>query len=253
MPRTRRSTVAGALVAVGALWMFTALAAVLAPGTPDVDPRAVAARVLAPAREAEAGGIAERVDQALPAGGRAVVVRPGRANEPSSRSGNTHVAVLVGEADRAALSLLVSNGGVVGSDATPDGWWASVAVPATVPAPVGPVLALLVGAVLLGAAAAEVPRRPATGRDVLVRGLVDLVPQLPGSLAWQTENLLVSAGVRPVVPDGRPYDPHRHHAVGTEPTTDEALVDTVARTVRPGYADGARIVVRPSVVVYVRD
>ncbi|WP_433262857.1 nucleotide exchange factor GrpE [Actinosynnema sp. CS-041913] len=257
MPRTRRITVASALVVVGALGTFSALGAVLSPGAPSVDTRAVAAHALETARQvSDPAAIDEAVARVLPAGGRAVVVRPARANEPSSRTGTAQVAVLVGEVDQAAVALLVSTGGVVGSHATPDGWWTSIAVPATVPPPVGAALGLLVGALLLGAAATEVPRRrpvPAPSQDVLVRGLSDLMPKLPGGLAKQAENLLAAAGIRLLVPDGSPVDPDAHHVVGTEPTADEDLVDTVARTVRPGYADGDRVVVHPSVVMYVRD
>ncbi|MEV0679638.1 hypothetical protein AB0I60_24240 [Actinosynnema sp. NPDC050436] len=253
--RTRRNSIAAALVVTGALGTFCALTALLAPGTPTADAEAVADRVLGTARRSDdPAAIAQRVADALPAGSRAVVVRPARANEPSSRTGTPEVAVLVGEADLAAASLLVSNGGVVGAHATPDGWWAAVAVPATVRPPVGAALGLVVGAALLGAAAAELPRpRPgARDRDVLARGLSALAADVPG-LAREADHLLVAAGLRRLVPDGRSVDRLRHHVVGTERTRDGDLVDTVARTVRPGYADGTRTVVRPRVVAYVRD
>lgn len=90
-------------------------------------------------------------------------------------------------------------------------------------------------------------------RAALVRGLVDLLPQLPDGLVWQAENALTKVGVHPVVPDGEPVDPGRHHVVGTEPPLDTALVNTVARTIRPGYADGDRLVSHPKVVVYTMD
>ncbi|CAL9390501.1 hypothetical protein SUDANB95_01241 [Actinosynnema sp. ALI-1.44] len=249
-----------ALVALGALITFPALALVLAPGAPAVDVREVAVGAVESARRsADPVGIADEVAAVLPAGARAVVVRPARGNEPPSRTATPRVAVLVGAVDQAAVGLLVAGGGMVGAHATPDGWWASVAVPATVPPPTLPALALLVGAVLLGAAATGVnrgraaPPPAARQKDVLVRGLTDLMPKLPEGVAWQAENLLAAAGVRVVVPDGRPVDPSRHHVVATEPTDDEDAVDTVARTVRPGYADGERIVVCPSVVAYVRE
>lgn len=160
-----------ALVVLGALITFPALALVLAPGAPAVDVRDVAVSAVDSARRAaDPVGIADEVAAVLPPGA------------------------------RAAVGLLVAGGGMVGAHATPDGWWASVAVP-TVPPPTLPALALLVGAVLLGAAATA----------------------------------------------------SRHHVVATEPTDDEDAVDTVARTVRPGYADGERIVVCPAVVAYVRE
>lgn len=87
-------------------------------------------------------------------------------------------------------------------------------------------------------------------RAALVRGLVDLLPQLPDGLVWQAENALKQVGVRPVVPDGEVVDPLRHHVVGTEPPADATQVNTVARTIRPGYADGERLVIHPKVVVY---
>lgn len=257
VPRTRRNRIAAALVVTAALGTFCALAALLAPGTPTEDPEALAVAVLDTARrvtDPAAAAIAEQVGGALPAGARAVVVRPARANEPSSRGGTPHVAVVVGQTDQAAVSLLVSNGGVVGSHATADGWWTSVAVPASVRPPAGAALGLLVAAALLGAAAAELPRpRPVVvERDALVRGLADLAADLPDGPARAAEGLLVASGLRPLIPDGRLVDHLRHHVVGTEPTAEDDLVDTVAHTVRPGYADGGRIVVHPCVVVFVR-
>jgi len=90
-------------------------------------------------------------------------------------------------------------------------------------------------------------------RAALVRGLVDLLPQLPDGLVWQAENTLAQVGVRPVVPDGEVVDPLRHHVVGTEPPADATQANTVARTIRPGYADGERLVIHPKVVVYAMD
>jgi molecular chaperone GrpE (heat shock protein) len=88
-------------------------------------------------------------------------------------------------------------------------------------------------------------------RDALARAVAELVPQLPDALAWQATNALASGGVRPVVPDGRPLDPAAHHVVGTEASPDPARADTIARTVRPGYAaEDGRLLVHPKVVVY---
>ncbi|GAA3462346.1 hypothetical protein ACFFSW_26600 [Saccharothrix longispora] len=253
--------VVGAVV-LAALGAFAALGALLAPGAPPTDARALAGTALVAARDvpgADPGAdpgdpdaVAAAVARVLPEGTRAVVVRPGRANEAPTRSGTHRVAVVVGEVDRAAVSLLVANGGVVGSAATPDGWWAAVSAPASVAAPVGPALALLVAAVLLGAAAAELPRdRPAPRRgDALVRGVVGLLPHMPEDVAWRTRDVLAANGVRPLVPDGRRVGA-RCRVVSTEVTDDPALVGTVARTLRPGYAEGERVVVPARVVAYV--
>jgi hypothetical protein len=90
-------------------------------------------------------------------------------------------------------------------------------------------------------------------RDDLVRGLGDLGPRLPEGFDWQVDNLMESAGLRVVTPDGEPFDPTVHHAVGTEPAPERDRAETVARTVRPGYADGERVLVPARVVVYALD
>jgi len=86
-------------------------------------------------------------------------------------------------------------------------------------------------------------------RLILARGLAEMISQMPDSLSWQASNVLSDAGVTVLVPDGQPFDPTKFHAVGSEPGPMSAA-DTVARTVRPGYADGSRILVAPKVVVY---
>ncbi|GAA3876225.1 hypothetical protein GCM10022243_46410 [Saccharothrix violaceirubra] len=228
------------MVVASALVTFFALVAVLTP-TP-VDARVVAARTLEAAKGSPTtGAIADDVAPRLPEGARAVVVKPGGTGE---RAGTGEVAVLVGDVDRSAASLLLS-GGVVATQQSDDGWWVAVSVPDPRSPPLGAVLALLTGAVVLGAAATEL-HRPKRRDDLLVRGLANLLPDLPAHAAWRARGLLIAGGVRPVHPDE-----HRH-VVGTVPTDDEALVGTVARTVRPGYADGDRVLVRPAVFVYVK-
>ncbi|QFZ22219.1 hypothetical protein [Saccharothrix syringae] len=252
----RRNAIACALVVSTALGAFLALRAVLVPPVPVDDARAVAAAVLTAARGADAGGVVGAVDRVLPGEARAVVVRPARPGEPPARPGRPpgreadhRVVVVVGDLDRAAVASLAADGGVIGSATTPDGWWAAVSVPAAGPARVGPALALLVAAALLGAAATEVPHRTTRRREALVRGLAGVVADLPEDVAARVREVLA---VRAVVPDGLPVDDRHHHVVATEATGDPALVDTVARTLRPGCADGHRLVVRPEVVVYVR-
>jgi GrpE len=90
-------------------------------------------------------------------------------------------------------------------------------------------------------------------RGTVVRGLAELVPQLPDGLVWQATNLLSAVGVREVVPDGERFDPRLHHAVGTQASAEAVQVDTVARTVRPGFLDGESVLTYPKVVVYTAD
>jgi molecular chaperone GrpE (heat shock protein) len=52
------------------------------------------------------------------------------------------------------------------------------------------------------------------------------------------------------VPDGEPFDAARHYAVGTEPVPPGGGENTIARTLRAGYADDENILVYPKVVVY---
>jgi hypothetical protein len=88
-------------------------------------------------------------------------------------------------------------------------------------------------------------------RAALVRGLAEMLGTMPEELAWQARNVLQAGGVHAVVPDGEFFDPGMHQAVGTEPVVDGARPETVARTVRAGYADEERMLVPPRVVVYV--
>jgi molecular chaperone GrpE (heat shock protein) len=76
---------------------------------------------------------------------------------------------------------------------------------------------------------------------------------MPDALVWQAEKALADAGVRTIVPDGEPFDPALHHVVGTEPIPRGGRENTIARTVRPGYADDKDILVYPKVVVYADD
>jgi hypothetical protein len=71
-------------------------------------------------------------------------------------------------------------------------------------------------------------------------------PQLAGTLLEG----LNRAGIREIVADGRRFDPRLHEAFGTEPTDQPDLHDTVAETVKHGYADGDRVIRVPQVAVY---
>lgn len=90
-------------------------------------------------------------------------------------------------------------------------------------------------------------------RANLVRGLAELAGQMPEELVWQANNTLLTADVHLMAPDGDRFDPALHRAVGTEPAKDPARAETVARTVRPGYADAEQVLVPPRVVIYTAD
>ena len=96
-------------------------------------------------------------------------------------------------------------------------------------------------------------RRSAQQRTALARSLAELLPSMPDALVWQAEKALADVGVRPVVADGELFDPAAHDAIGVEPVPRGKKQNTVARTVRPGYADDERILVYPKVVVYAND
>ena len=96
-------------------------------------------------------------------------------------------------------------------------------------------------------------RRDAEQKTLLARSLAELVPSMPDALVWQAERALADVGVRPVVPDGEPFDPAAHFVVGTEPVPAGGREDIIARTIRPGYADDENILVFPKVVVYADD
>ncbi|BBH69572.1 hypothetical protein ACTI_62570 [Actinoplanes sp. OR16] len=98
--------------------------------------------------------------------------------------------------------------------------------------------------------AAGEDRRVAQQRSAMIRGLAELVPQMPDAIAWQATAILQDAGVSEVRPDGARFDPALHHAVGTERAPDPRAAGVIARTVRPGYTDGRHVVVHPRVVVY---
>ena len=83
--------------------------------------------------------------------------------------------------------------------------------------------------------------------------MAELLPSMPEALVWQAEKALTEVGVQAIVPDGEPFDAAAHHIVGTEPVPRGGRENIVARTVRPGYADGEKILVYPKVVVYADD
>lgn len=85
---------------------------------------------------------------------------------------------------------------------------------------------------------------------VLVQGVADLVPDLPEAISWQVSRVLREAGIDEITPDGAPFDPASHHVVGLLAAPEPGLVDTVARTVRPGYALHGKTLVPPRVALF---
>ena len=96
-------------------------------------------------------------------------------------------------------------------------------------------------------------RLSAQQKTALARSVAELVPSLPDALVWRAEQALADAGVRSVVPDGQLFDAEAHHVVGTEPVPRGSRENIIARTIRPGYADGETILVYPKVIVYADD
>lgn len=208
-----------------------------------------------------------------------VVSTPASQLGPSSAR-QSQVTILAGTA--AASTLISKQEGYSETTAvalSPTGTWVMAAVPSpngirTVLVAAGVAMLAGLGGVLLGLTRRDtrtitqsVPaptdtagtepdrelqrlRAQSQQRTVLVRKLAELLPQMPESLAWQASKALNEAGVRAFVPDGEPFDPAFHHAVGTEPAA-SGLENTVARTIRPGYRDSQQVLVYPKVVVYV--
>ena len=68
----------------------------------------------------------------------------------------------------------------------------------------------------------------------------------------QLSSLLQQYSVTKVEPVGELFDPQHHEAIGNEPVTDDAQVDTVLRVVQPGYnmvVNGETRQVRPPRVI----
>jgi hypothetical protein len=97
--------------------------------------------------------------------------------------------------------------------------------------------------------------RPPAALDDERRALRDLVVYAydrttsAGVRARLAEGLR-TVGVEVVAPDGEPFDPARHEAGGTEPTTDPDRHGTVAETEVVGLVDRGLVVRDPVVVVY---
>jgi hypothetical protein len=187
--------------------------------------------------------------------------------------------ISAGDEPNAAIRDLTADGRVAATAADADGIWVVVAEPASgsrLPSALGGALVALIGVAITGLVL--VPTRPASPQSqpvgaravplplpartpepsdhveattaALVRGVADLIPELPDESAWQASKILRDAGVSEVIPDGERYDPTSHHVVGLVATSDLALVDTVARTVQPGYVHRGQLIVHPRVALY---
>lgn len=88
-------------------------------------------------------------------------------------------------------------------------------------------------------------------RASLLRGLADLVDRLPEGFDWQVAKLMEEAGARKLTPEpGTAFDPVSQSVLGTEPTPDAGVHDTVARMLRAGWLDRDQVLVPANVVLY---
>lgn len=103
-----------------------------------------------------------------------------------------------------------------------------------------------------GAASSERPGGPASAdRHRVVEALVDLLDAVPTeSLRYRVHRALSDAGVSEFGADGELFDPTRHHVQDVEWTDDPGRESRVARTLRPGFTDGADVVRAAEVLVY---
>jgi hypothetical protein len=248
--RWRRSAAIAAVALLGAVAAYL-LVALLTPRPSET--QELAYDVLAAARDDGPGQIAGR----LPPGSQAEVTASGGTARYQARGAGAdgQVAVVATAVDeRSELSVTVT------APATGRPRLAAVAAAAAL------LLTVVAVATLAGTPAPSRPipapapppaepadpaaRRTAEQRSTLIHDLAELLPQLPDAVSWQAVHILEAAGVTVVRPDGRRFDPTLHHAVGAERAPDGAAVGVVARTVRPGYTDGDRILVHPRVVVF---
>lgn len=68
----------------------------------------------------------------------------------------------------------------------------------------------------------------------------------------QLQSLLESYGVTAVSPQGQPFDPQLHEALGNEPVAEESLHDTITRVVQVGFVrtrNGQTATIRPARVM----
>ncbi|WP_250037642.1 nucleotide exchange factor GrpE [Paractinoplanes maris] len=244
--RRRAAITAAAVIGAVAAYLMVML---LAPRPSQAEE--VAQQVLAAAREGAGDRIAELLPEAgwadLTGGGTTVRYRAGRAPQPADGSafrpdGPLTVASAVDQHSGWSVIVSVPAGG--------NPAWAAAAAAGAV------LLTTVAVATVAGSPPPNLTPVPVDDgpegrqRAAMIRSLADLVPQMPDALAWQATSILEAAGVRTIRPDGDRFDPAVHHAVGTEHPPDGQTAGVIARTIRPGYADGRRLVVHPRVVVF---
>jgi hypothetical protein len=124
---------------------------------------------------------------------------------------------------------------------------------------IGLIGALASGVALLILTAAPGPRIPEptaksdSDRSTLVQLCIYLRDRLTSTaLATRLDQGLNQVGVSTVEPTGERFDPSHHEAGGALPTTDDALVGTIATVEAPGYADRGVLLRPPVVTVYQR-
>jgi hypothetical protein len=87
--------------------------------------------------------------------------------------------------------------------------------------------------------------------SVMAGELVDLLEAVPSdSLRYRIRRVLSDAGIVEYGADGEVFDPERHNVVDVESTDDPSRESRIARTVRPGFSDGARVIRPAEVLVY---
>jgi hypothetical protein len=90
-----------------------------------------------------------------------------------------------------------------------------------------------------------------SGESVIAGELVDLLEAVPSdSLRYRIRRVLSNAGIVEYGADGEVFDPERHNVVDIESTDDPTRESRIARTVRPGFSDGARVIRPAEVLVY---
>jgi hypothetical protein len=131
-------------------------------------------------------------------------------------------------------------------------WLESAPAPATRIAAAGEPARPLPPAPPAATAPTDVDDRAQRDRLRLIQACIDVGERVPQpALAARLTRAVEDAGVVSEDGAGQRFDPDRHHAIGQVATTDPVLHYHVADTARVGYRDGATVLRRPEVLVYV--